>query len=500
MKKNLVMFLTAILVLFTAVPALPSAAAEVTAQDEQAYELPVKVLQPDSDEESSAGKFVKNPVQIKVEDGKTVAYMTLLSSQYWQSLKIQAGDDFVDAEVVSEDEKENTRVVKFEVKDVKSIVNAKAHIIVTGVPGLGEYDHTYEIRFQFDASYVPADKEEVEEPKEEVTETPGESLKDGEYTIGYKALHEEEEKDSSMMRYMETPAAMTVKDGKNIISINLTNNEQITEFQVEQEAEYVDAEVVSVDEEANSRIVSFEVADLTKMMNAKVTVFVAAANHTGNYTIRLAFDQDSVAPVATEEEPTEEPEEQPEEVEVTFKDIDKTWAKPYIEALASKGIVKGKAADTFAPNDKMTRAQFALVIARALELPTQDAEGTFSDVTKEMTGFVQEVEAANRAGIIKGDNGKFNPNEAITRQQMVTMIIRAIEYKDATVLENGKTDVVFADAAQINDYAKTAVASAAGLGIIDGSDVKGEKLFQPKMNATRAHAVKMVYNMLEVIK
>lgn len=504
MKKNLMMFLTAILVLFTAVPALPSAAAEVTAQDEQAYELPVKVLQPDSDEESSAGKFVKNPVQIKVEDGKTVAYMTLLSSQYWQSLKIQAGDDFVDAEVVSEDEKENTRVVKFEVKDVKSIVNAKAHIIVTGVPGLGEYDHTYDIRFQFDASDVPADKEEVEEPKEdpkeEVNETPGETLKDGEYTIGYKALHEEEEKDSSMMRFMETPASLTVKDGKNIVALNLTNNEQITEFKVEQDGEYVDADVVSVDEEANSRIVSFEVADLTKMMNAKVTVFVAAANHTGNYTIRLAFDQDSVAPTATEEEPTEEPEEQPEEVEVPFKDIDNTWAKPYIEALAAQGIVKGKAADTFAPNDKMTRAQFALVIARALELPTQDAEGTFSDVTKEMTGFVQEVEAASRAGIIKGDNGKFNPNEAITRQQMVTMIIRAIEYKDASVLENVKTDAAFADASQINDYAKSAVSLAAGLDIINGNDVKGEKMFQPKMNATRAHAVKMVYNMLEVIK
>ena len=78
---------------------------------------------------------MNSPAEVKVEDGKTIVYMTLLDSQYWQSLKIQDGDDFVDAEVVSENEEENTRVVKFELKDVEKILNAKAHIIVTGVPG-----------------------------------------------------------------------------------------------------------------------------------------------------------------------------------------------------------------------------------------------------------------------------------------------------------------------------------------------------------------------------
>ena len=72
------------------------------------------------------------------------------------------------------------------------------------------------------------------------------------------------------------------------------------QFQVEQDGEFVDATVVNVDEEANTRTVSFEVADFSEIMNAKVTVFVASANHTGNHTIRLAFDQDSVEPVATE--------------------------------------------------------------------------------------------------------------------------------------------------------------------------------------------------------
>lgn len=502
MKKSLMVLFTAMLLIFTAMPSLP-AAAEVTAAQEASYELPFKVLHEKKNEVSTAGDFVKSPAEVKVEDGKAFVYMTLLESQYWQSLKIQDGDKFIDAEVVSENAEAKTRLVKFELKDVEKVLNAKAHIIVTGIPGLGEYDQTHHIRFQFDATNVPVEEEgtEVEEETPETPEAPA-AIEDGEYTIGLKVLHATKDEESKgMARFIEAPAALSVKDGKQVVTITLTNNEQITEFQVENNGEFVDATVVSVDEEANKRVVSFEAADFSKIMNAKVTVFVASANHTGNHTIRLAFDQDSIEPVATETPETPETPEQPEEeVTVSFKDIDKIWAKPYIEALAAQQIVKGKSAETFAPNDKITRAQFALIISRALDLEKQEFQGTFSDVTKEMEGFVYEVEAANRAGIINGDAGKFNPNAAITRQQMAAMIIRAIEYKDASALENVETTVKFADAAQVSDYAKDAVQKAVGLGIIDGDVVKGQKVFAPKANATRAHASKMVYNMLEAIK
>ncbi|WHT48043.1 S-layer homology domain-containing protein [Sporosarcina thermotolerans] len=302
-------------------------------------------------------------------------------------------------------------------------------------------------------------------------------------------MHEKEDKASSMARHMETNATLTVKDGKNIVTVKLTNNEQVTGFQVEQNGEFIDAKVVAVNVEENIRTVSFEVADLNQIMNAKVTVHVASANYTGNHVVRLAFDTKTITPVGAEKAP------------VSFKDINNSFAKEYIVALAEQEILKGKTAETFAPDDKITRAQFAMVIARALKLPTQEATGTFSDVTKDMKTIVQEIEAANRAGIVLGKNdGKFSPNEEITREQMAAMIIRAIEYKNASVLKDVNTNVVFADAGRINDYAKTAVTLSAGLGIIDGSTVDGKKVFQPKDSATRAHASKMVYKMLEVIK
>ncbi|MET3655645.1 NEAT domain-containing protein [Sporosarcina psychrophila] len=513
MKKQLMMLFSALLVLFTVLPASQFEAAEVTTPVKQEFELPLDILQVENDDKSATAQYVKSPAKIVVEDGKTFAYVTLLSSKWWQSLKVQTKQpgtfketNFADAEVISEDKAADTRLVKFEVQDLSKELNAKIHIIVTGVPGLGEYDHSYDIRLKFDDSKTPVVPEvpEVTPEKPETPEVPvtpaPEVIKDGAYTIDYKALHEEEDKDSSMTRYLETPAALSVKDGKNLVTMTLTNNEQITAFQVEQAGKFVDTTVVKTDVEANTRVVEFEVADLSTIINAKFTVFVAAANHTGNYTVRLAFDKATIKPVVTEEVPGEEVETPVEVVPVTFKDIDKTWAKPYIESLASKQIVKGKTATTFAPNDQITRAQFAILLSRALELPKQDYKGTFSDVTKNMDWIVYEAEAASRAGIISVTDGKFRPNEAITRQQMATMIIRAIEYKDASVLEGVKNDVAFADAKDITAYAKTSVDLAAGLGIIGGKEVKGKQLFEPKANATRAHASKMVYYLLETLQ
>lgn len=492
MKKQIMMLFSALLVLFTVLPAIQTEAAAVTTPVKQEFELPLDVLQLENDDKSATAQYVKSPAKIVVEDGKTFAYVTLLHSDWWQSLKVQTKQpgtftetNFADAKVVSEDKKENTRVVKFEVQDLSKVLNAKIHIIVTGVPGLGKYDHSYDIRLKFDSSKIPTTP--VVKPEKPVTPAP-EVIKDGAYTIDYKALHEEEDKASSMTRYIETPAVLSVKGGKNLVTMTLTNNEQITAFQVEQGGKFVDTTVVKTDVEANKRVVEFEVADLSTIINAKFTVFVAAANHTGNYAVRLAFDKKSIKAVAGEE------------VKVTFTDISNSWAKPYIESLATKQIVKGKTPTTFAPNDQITRAQFAILLSRALELPKQDFKGTFSDVTKDMDWIVYEAEAASRAGIISVNDGKFRPNEKITRQQMATMIIRAIEYKDANVLEGVKNNVSFADAKDITAYAKTSVDLAAGLGIIGGKEVKGKVVFEPKANASRAHASKMVYYMLEKIQ
>jgi len=175
MKKQIMMLLSALLVVFSVFPALQSQAAEVTKPE---VELVFDVLKADSDDKSTAGDFIKSPAKIVIEDGKTYAYVTLEQAKFWQSLKVQTTQpgtfkdaNFVDAVVVSEDAKADTRLVKFEIQDATKIVNVKAHIIVTGIPGIGQYDHSYDLRLKFDGSKAPVTPEVKPEVKPELKQT-----------------------------------------------------------------------------------------------------------------------------------------------------------------------------------------------------------------------------------------------------------------------------------------------------------------------------------------
>lgn len=184
----------------------------------------------------------------------------------------------------------------------------------------------------------------------------------------------------------------------------------------------------------------------------------------------------------------------------TFADVKKHWAKTYIESLASRTVLKGMKENEFVPNGNVTRAEFAVLLARALHLPKATYKGTFTDVNEKLKWAVAEIEAASAAGIIRGNGGRFDPHAPITREQMATMIVRAIQYKNEQVLERAKErDMSFADASTIASYAREDVLLAAKLQIIDGKIQNGQRVFDPKGKATRAQAAKMLYEMLRLL-
>lgn len=174
----------------------------------------------------------------------------------------------------------------------------------------------------------------------------------------------------------------------------------------------------------------------------------------------------------------------------SFSDVSTPWAKDSIEVLASRNIMSGVGGDKFAPKNNISRAEVAAMLARALNLDTKAATGKFTDVAASKW-YASEVEAAANAGIIAGvDTNKFAPDAQISREQIATMIYRAMEYKQ------GKTDLIpnmsFTDASTISAYAKNAIAVAAHKGIVVGSDNK----FMPKQNATREQVAVMIYRLL----
>ncbi|GKW45359.1 S-layer homology domain-containing protein [Planococcus sp. NCCP-2050] len=199
-------------------------------------------------------------------------------------------------------------------------------------------------------------------------------------------------------------------------------------------------------------------------------------------------------PPVEPEKPTEP--EKPEVPEpVTFDDIQSHWAKKQIEALASKGIVFGKSTEAFEPESKLSRSEFAVLLARALELPLKEYEGTFKDVRTSKEWAYQGIEAAARAGIVFGKtDGTFDPNAEITREEIAAMMIRAIEYQDASLLDGIDESHKFADAKKVGKHAVEAVAKAYGLGIISG---RMHNKFDPKADITRAETIVILYRGLD---
>ncbi len=158
------------------------------------------------------------------------------------------------------------------------------------------------------------------------------------------------------------------------------------------------------------------------------------------------------------------------------------------------GVLSGYGKGRYGPNDKVTRAQFATFVARALKLPS--GKSSFSDVPE---GYLlaDGIGRAASAGIVGGyPGGVFRPEEYISREQMAVMIDRALAYKK---VNRTKIALTFTDTAQIHPTFRDAVAHNAYFGIIRGMPAGKAYRFGPKDDATRAHGAAFIVRMLDVI-
>ncbi|GAB2673148.1 bacterial Ig-like domain-containing protein [Paenibacillus thermoaerophilus] len=179
--------------------------------------------------------------------------------------------------------------------------------------------------------------------------------------------------------------------------------------------------------------------------------------------------------------------------ERSFADLSGHWSQSDVELLASKLVVDGMTATAYAPDERVTRAQFAALLVRALGL-TESAEAAgFSDVA-DSAWYAGAVGAAARFGLIEGfEDGTFRPDASITREQMAAMIARAMAAAGKPGAAGTAGADRFADSADISPWAREAVAQAAEAGIVDGV---GSGAFAPGDYATRAQAAVMLKRLL----
>jgi hypothetical protein len=180
----------------------------------------------------------------------------------------------------------------------------------------------------------------------------------------------------------------------------------------------------------------------------------------------------------------------------TFSDLNSVpWAKKAIENLAEWDIIKGKSSsqNIFAPNDKITRAEFISIVVTSLKFNGTPV-GTFEDVKPEHW-YYKNVMIAKNVGIVSGiGSNLFYPNEPIKREDMAVILARAMKIS-GNPLPNHDTSILdkYADKNAISDYAILSLSILNGEKIING---KSNTILAPKDYATRAEAAVMLYNIL----
>ncbi|UKS24563.1 S-layer homology domain-containing protein [Paenibacillus sp. HWE-109] len=178
--------------------------------------------------------------------------------------------------------------------------------------------------------------------------------------------------------------------------------------------------------------------------------------------------------------------------EKSFTDLQGHWAKADIELLANKWIVDGKTDQQFAPELTVTRAEFAAILVRSLGLMEMKTDG-FHDV-QPGDWFAGAVSTAYRAGLINGyEDGTFRPNASITREQMVAMMIRAMQIGGKEIQADNAILNRFSDRMAISDWSRAAVSQALVGGLIQGVS---DNAFAPNQPATRAQAAAILKRML----
>lgn len=177
------------------------------------------------------------------------------------------------------------------------------------------------------------------------------------------------------------------------------------------------------------------------------------------------------------------------ETKLAFDDIkDVSWAHNAINYLYEKGIVNGRDKNKFEPMGNVTRAEFIKMTVSAY-FPVLKADGEiFSDVKTE-DWFSDYVYTAYKNGLVVGNDGKFNPYDNITREDMAVILYRLIAKNNTAASKS------FADNDEISAYALDAVYALCEMGVIKGI---GDNMFAPKQNATRAQAAQMIYNILKL--
>ncbi|WP_160499857.1 leucine-rich repeat protein [Paenibacillus dendrobii] len=176
---------------------------------------------------------------------------------------------------------------------------------------------------------------------------------------------------------------------------------------------------------------------------------------------------------------------------IELSDISGHWAEKQIRQAIMSNIVSGYPDGTFHPNASVTRAEFVVMLMKAIGQSENKGGGhTFSDAFTVGDWAKSAIAQAAAVNIVSGyPDGSFRPNERITRAEMAVMVAKAFG------VEPSLTNSGFADDASIPTWARGTAEALRQVGVLQGRS--GGK-FAPSAEASRAEALTIILRLLDM--
>ncbi len=174
-----------------------------------------------------------------------------------------------------------------------------------------------------------------------------------------------------------------------------------------------------------------------------------------------------------------------------FRDVSGHWAEIFISRLVDQDSISGFPDGTFRPQNNLTRAEYAALIAKSFDLPRKVAAGTWLKDVKSNFWAFNAIQKAAAMGFISGfGDGTFRPQNNLTRIQAIVSLVSGL----GLVGGNSNLLLSYSDRVAIPSYATNALATATQQGLV--VNYPQTSRLEPMRDITRAEVAALIYQAL----
>ncbi|KPU27355.1 hypothetical protein TR13x_04540 [Caloranaerobacter sp. TR13] len=410
---------------------------------DKSEETLVEVNVPEDPEEPVTGTVGEESTTVEVKDG-----MTKVSVK--EETIVSAIEDIVNAVKESEDERKAQLVLELaNTEDLNLSVSLPSQAITK----LLENNVDLIIKSDDIEYNIPADMLDSKDiPEDAVVEIKSKELSEDEV----KTIKETAQKEGNIAKVLDF--SLEVNTEKEVKSLTKFNNYIVIKINVDGLGDKDKLGIYYLNEETNElEFIGGKIKDGKLIMKT---------NHFSKYAVIESNKQ--------------------------FADTVKHWSKYYVESMAAKHVVDGYPDGTFMPEKKITRAEFAKIVVKALELDLVKYTDGFSDVTSD-AWYADYIATAKAAGLVEGyEDGTFKPNQEITRLEMAALLSRAV--KDVELTEDDIEAILkaYADNDEIQKWGRGYAAKVIKAELMIGVT---HNTFVPNGKTTRAEAATAIYRL-----